>query len=124
LSKEEKQKYLDKAIYERYNLENHVNKLFTQTPSVEARLTVLSPAKKKQILEFIKELDTQIQQLEQKLQHLQNILVKALEKKKEKKEITEKANKLKEIESLKSAKQYEKEQLEKQYDEMISKQKE
>jgi hypothetical protein len=60
---------------------------------------------------------------EQKLQHLQNIRVKALEKKKEMKEITEKANKLKEIESLKKAKQYEKEQLAKQYDEMIEKEK-
>jgi len=60
---------------------------------------------------------------EQKLQHLQDIRVKALEKKKEMKEITEKANKLKEIESLKKAKQYEKEQLAKQYDEMIEKEK-
>ena len=60
---------------------------------------------------------------EQKLQHLQNIRVKALEKKKEMKEITEKANKLKEIESLKKAKQYIKEQLAKQYDEMIEKEK-
>ena len=60
---------------------------------------------------------------EQKLQHLANIRIKALEKKKEMKEITEKANKLKEIESLKQAKQYQKEQLAKQYDEMIAKEK-
>ena len=61
---------------------------------------------------------------EQKLQHLANIRIKALEKKKEMKEITEKANKLKEIESLKQAKQYQKEQLAKQYDEMIAREKE
>ena len=58
---------------------------------------------------------------EQKLQHLANIRIKALEKKKEMKEITEKINKLKEIESLKQAKQIQREQLAKQYDEMIEK---
>ena len=61
---------------------------------------------------------------EQKLEHLKNIRVKALEKKKQMKEITEKANKLKEIETLKEAKKIQKEQLAKQYDEMIAKQKE
>ena len=64
LSQEEKQKYLDKVKYERYHSDKQINKLFKQTPSVEARLTILSLAKKQQILEFIKELDTQIQQLE------------------------------------------------------------
>lgn len=64
LSKEEKQKYLDKVKYERYHSDKQISKLFKQTPSVEARLTILSLAKKQQILEFIKELDTQIQQLE------------------------------------------------------------
>jgi len=57
---------------------------------------------------------------EQKLQHLANIRIKALEKKKEMKAITEKVNKLKEIETLKQAKQIQKEQLAKQYDEMIA----
>jgi hypothetical protein len=57
---------------------------------------------------------------EQKLQHLANIRIKALEKKKEMKAITEKVNKLKEIESLKQVKQIQKEQLAKQYDEMIA----
>ena len=57
---------------------------------------------------------------EQKLQHLANIRVKALEKKKEMKEITEKVNKLKQIESLKQVKQIQREQLAKQYDEMIA----
>ena len=58
---------------------------------------------------------------EQKLQHLANIRIKALEKKKEMKESTVKINKLKEIESLKQAKQIQREQLAKQYDEMIEK---
>ena len=57
---------------------------------------------------------------EQKLQHLANIRVKALEKKKEMKEITEKVNKLKQIESLKQVKQIQREQLAKQYDEMVA----
>ena len=64
LTKEEKQTYLDKVKYERYHSDKQINKLFKETPSVEARLTILSLAKKQQILEFIKELDTQIQQLE------------------------------------------------------------
>ncbi len=54
------------------------------------------------------------------LQHLANIRIKALEKKKEMKAITEKVNKLKEIETLKQAKQIQKEQLAKQYDEILS----
>ena len=37
---------------------------FNNIPSIEARLTVLSLAKKQQVLEFINELDTNIQQLE------------------------------------------------------------
>ena len=60
------------------------------------------------------------QSSEQKLQHLANIRIKALDKKKEMKAITEKVNKLKEIETLKQAKQIQKEQLAKQYDEMIA----
>ena len=57
---------------------------------------------------------------EQKLQHLANIRVKALERKKEMKEITEKVNKLKQIESLKQVKQIQREQLAKQYDQMVA----
>jgi len=57
---------------------------------------------------------------EQKLQHLANIRVKALEKKKEMKQITEKAKKLKEIESHKEMKKIQKEQLAKQYDELVA----
>jgi uncharacterized protein YlbG (UPF0298 family) len=57
---------------------------------------------------------------EQKLQHLANIRVKALEKKKEMKEISDKVNKLKQLESIKQVKQIQKEQLAKQYDEMVA----
>ena len=57
---------------------------------------------------------------EEKLQHLANIRIKALEKKKEMKQITEKANKLKLIESQKEMKKIQKEQLAKQYDEMVA----
>ena len=63
---------------------------------------------------------TKKQLSEQKLQHLANIRVKALEKKKEMKQITEKAKKLKEIESHKEMKKIQKEQLAKQYDELIA----
>ena len=37
--------------------DNKINKLFTERPSVEARLTVLSLAKKELIVEFINELE-------------------------------------------------------------------
>ena len=63
---------------------------------------------------------TKKQLSEQKLQHLANIRVKALEKKKEMKQITEKAKKLKEIESHKEMKKIQKEQLAKQYDELVA----
>ena len=65
LSPEEKQKYIEQIKYNRYEAENKINKLFKERPSVEARLTILSLAKKEQIVEFINELDTSIQQLEQ-----------------------------------------------------------
>ena len=59
---------------------------------------------------------------EAQLQHLAVIREKALIKKKEMKMITEKANKLKELETLKVAKQLQKQELAKQYDEMINNQ--
>lgn len=64
LSKEEKEKYLKTVKFEAHAAERAVGDLFKQTPSIEARLTVLSLAKKDQIIQFINELDTQIQQLE------------------------------------------------------------
>jgi hypothetical protein len=64
LSPEQKQEYISKIKYNRYETENKINTLFKERPSVEARLTILSLAKKEQIVEFIKELDTSIQQLE------------------------------------------------------------
>ena len=64
LTPEEKQEYLKKIKFNRYETDNKINELFKQRPSVEARLTVMSLAKQEQILEFIKELDTNIQQLE------------------------------------------------------------
>ena len=64
LSPQEKQKYIEQIKYNRYEAENKINKLFKERPSVEARLTILSLAKKEQIVEFINELDTSIQQLE------------------------------------------------------------
>ncbi len=51
--------FIEKVKYERYASEKQINNLFKETPSIEARLTVLSLAKKQQILEFIKELDSQ-----------------------------------------------------------------
>ena len=59
---------------------------------------------------------------EAQLQHLAVIREKALQKKKEMKVITEKANKIKEFETMKVAKQLQKQELAKQYDEMISNQ--
>ena len=59
---------------------------------------------------------------EQHLQHLAVIREKALQKKKEMKLITEKANKIKEFETMKVAKQLQKQELAKQYDEMMFKQ--
>lgn len=64
LTPEEKKKYLQKVKFERYKVSNEINELFKQTPAVEAKLTIMSLAKKEQILEFIQELDTKIQQLE------------------------------------------------------------
>jgi superfamily II DNA or RNA helicase len=64
LSPEQKQEYISKIKYNRYETDNKINTLFKERPSVEARLTILSLAKKEQIVEFIKELDTSIQQLE------------------------------------------------------------
>jgi len=57
---------------------------------------------------------------EAQLQHLANIREKALQKKKEMKLITEKANKVKEFETMKVAKQIQKQELAKQYDEMVN----
>ena len=59
---------------------------------------------------------------EQQLQHLAVIREKALQKKKEMKLITEKANKIKEFETMKVAKQLQKQELAKQYDEMMNNQ--
>jgi len=59
---------------------------------------------------------------EAQLQHLAVIREKALQKKKEMKVITEKANKIKEFETLKVAKQLQKQEMAKQYDEMINNQ--
>jgi hypothetical protein len=56
---------------------------------------------------------------EAQLQHLANIREKALIKKKEMKIITEKANKVQEYETLKAAKQLQKQELAKQYDNMM-----
>lgn len=64
LTPEQKQEYIEQIKYNRYETDNKINKLFKERPSVEARLTVLSLAKKEQIVEFINELDTSIQQLE------------------------------------------------------------
>lgn len=64
LSPEEKEKYAQKVKYERYGTDRAINELFNKTPAVEARLVIMSLAKKAQILEFINELDTNIQQLE------------------------------------------------------------
>lgn len=64
LSSEEKTKYAEKVKYERYQSDREIDELFKHTPSIEARLTVMSLAKKSQIVEFINELDNNIQQLE------------------------------------------------------------
>jgi tRNA1(Val) A37 N6-methylase TrmN6/superfamily II DNA/RNA helicase len=64
LSPEEKKQYLEKIKFERYKVNNDINKLFEKLPSVEAKLTIMSLAKKEQVLEFINELDNNIQQLE------------------------------------------------------------
>lgn len=64
LSPEEKKKYLEEVKYERYKVNNDINKLFDEMPSVEAKLTIMSLAKKEQVIEFINELDNNIQQLE------------------------------------------------------------
>ena len=64
LSPEEKKQYLEKVKYERYKVNKDINDLFKKMPSVEAKLTIMSLAKKEQVLEFINELDTHIQQLE------------------------------------------------------------
>ena len=64
LSPQEKEEYLKKIKFNRYEADNKINELFKQRPSVEARLTVMALAKQEQILEFIKELDNNIQQLE------------------------------------------------------------
>jgi len=64
LSSEEKIKYLEKVKYERYKVNNDIKDLFKNMPSIEAKLTIMSLAKKEQVLEFINELDTHIQQLE------------------------------------------------------------
>jgi superfamily II DNA or RNA helicase len=45
LSPEQKQEYISKIKYNRYETENKINKLFNERPSIEARLTVLSLAK-------------------------------------------------------------------------------
>lgn len=47
-----------------YATDKAIREQFKQLPSIEARLTILSLAKKQQVLEFIDELDSNIQQLE------------------------------------------------------------
>ena len=64
LSPKEKEEYLKKIKFNRYEADNKINELFKQRPSVEARLTVMALAKQEQILEFVKEFDNNIQQLE------------------------------------------------------------
>jgi len=64
LSPEDRKAYLENIKFERYKVNNDINKLFKKTPSVEAKLTIMSLAKKEQVLEFINELDNNIQQLE------------------------------------------------------------
>ena len=64
LSPEEKKAYLENVKFERYKVNSDINKLFKKIPSVEAKLTIMSLAKKEQVLEFIDELDNNIQQLE------------------------------------------------------------
>jgi len=64
LSPEEKKQYLEKVKFERYKVGNDINKLFKKLPSIEAKLTIMSLAKKEQVFEFINELDNNIQQLE------------------------------------------------------------
>lgn len=64
LTPEQKKEYLKNVKYERYKVNNDINELFKKTPAVEAKLTIMSLAKKEQVLEFIQELDTNIQQLE------------------------------------------------------------
>jgi len=64
LSPEQKKKYLEDLKFNRYKTSGDINKLYTSIPSVEARLTIVSLSKKEQILDFILELDENIQQLE------------------------------------------------------------
>jgi len=64
LSPEDKKAYLQNIKFERYKVNNDIDNLFKKMPSVESKLTIMSLAKKEQVLEFIKELDDNIQQLE------------------------------------------------------------
>jgi hypothetical protein len=57
LNPEQKQEYISKIKFNRYESENKINELFKERPSIEARLTVLCLAKQQQILEFTTELD-------------------------------------------------------------------
>jgi predicted RNA methylase len=81
LTKIEKEKYLDKIQFNKNKPQNDIKVLFDLLPSVEARLTIISLAKKEQVLEFIKELDNNIQQLEDyETPFEKNISLKKLEK--------------------------------------------
>ena len=64
MTPEERLEYLKNVKYERYKVNRDIDELFKQKPSIEAKLTIMSLAKKEQVLEFIKELDSNIQQLE------------------------------------------------------------
>lgn len=81
LTANEKEAYLKQIEFNRYKTDNDIKNLFNKLPSVEARLTIMSLAKKEQVLEFIKELDNNIQQLEDyETPFEKNISLKKLEK--------------------------------------------
>lgn len=64
LTAEEKKEYLKKVKFERYAVNKEIDVLLGIMPSVEAKLTIMSLAKQEQVIEFVKELDDNIQQLE------------------------------------------------------------
>ena len=64
LSPQEKKNYLENIKFERYKVDRDIENLLKEMPSVEMKLTIMSLAKQEQIIEFIKELDNNIQQLE------------------------------------------------------------
>ena len=57
LTPEQKKKYLEDIKFNRYKASDMVDKLQKETPSIETRLTIVSLAKKEQILDFIIESD-------------------------------------------------------------------